>query len=144
MALAGKTIDPDTPFDERIAAAIRARLEDGNLPCASACELAESLGVPPIEIGRTADRLQIHLDRCQLGLFRFPGHGKGWERAGVAALPLPAGLEEALGAAGNERGEISCDRLCEEARRFGVPRIQAGWLADRLGLKIRECPLGAF
>lgn len=144
MALAGKTIDPDTPFEERLAAAIRARLEGGNLPCAAALELAESLGVPPIEIGRMADRLQIHLDRCQLGLFRFPGHSKGWDQAGVAALALPDGLDEALRGAGNERGEISCDRLFQEARRFGAPRIQAGWLADRLGLKIRECPLGAF
>lgn len=144
MALAGKKVDPDAPLDERIAAAIRARLEAGNLPCAAALELAESLGVPPIEIGQTADRLRVHLDRCQLGLFRFPGRGKGWEQAGVAALPLPDGLEKALQDASNQRGEISCDRLCQEARRFGAPRIQAGWLADRLGLKIRDCPLGAF
>lgn len=144
MALEGKPIDPGIPVDERIEAAIRSRLEEGNLPCAAACELAEALGVPPAAVGLAADRLRIHLARCQLGLFRYPERGKGWEGADVAGLPVPDGLEEALAAAGHERGEISCERLWQEARRFGVTRLQVGWLADRLGLKIRDCPLGAF
>jgi hypothetical protein len=144
MALEGKQVDPDVPVDDRIAAAIRSRLEEGNLPCAAAFELAEALGVPPAAVGLAADRLRIHLARCQLGLFRYPERGKGWERASVDALPAPDGLEAALAAAGHERGEISCDQLWQEARRFGAPRLQVGWLADRLGLKIRDCPLGAF
>jgi hypothetical protein len=144
MALEDKNIDPDAPVDERVAAGIRSRLEDGRLPCAAACDAAEALGVPMAEVGRTADELQIRLTACQLGLFGYPGRAKGWDAAGVAEWAVPDGLEDALRAARNERDEISCGRLWEEAERFGVPRIQIGWLADRLGLTIRDCHFGAF
>ena len=144
MALGEKTIDPDTPVDERIADAIRARLEDGRLPCGAAHAAAEALGVAPIEVGRTTDQLRIRLTSCRLGLFGYPGHAKGWKAAGVDSQPVPEGLEGALLAARNERDEVSCERLWREAERFSVPWIQVGYVADRLGLKIRECRLGAF
>ena len=144
MALDDKTIDPDARVDERIAEAILARLVDGRLPCDAAREVAEGLGVAPIEIGRTADQLRIRLTRCQLGLFGYPGHAKGWESAGVARRAVPEGLEEALLAARDERGEMSCERLWREAARFSVERLHVSYVADRLGIKIRECRLGAF
>ncbi len=144
MALTDKHVDATVPIDERVAAAIRCRLEDGRLPCAAAAVAAVELGVPPLEVGRTADRLPVHLTACQLGLFGYPGHAKGWAAAGVASLPVPAGLSDSLRAAQNERGEIGCARLWEEAERFAAPRLQVGWLADQLGLRIRDCQLGAF
>lgn len=144
MALEDKKVDTDAPVDESIAAAIGSCLADGRLPCAAACEAADALGVAPIAIGRTADRLQIRLTACQLGLFGYPGHAKGWEQAGVSGLPVPDGLEAALRSARSERGEISCSRLWQVAQHFSVPRIQVGWLADRLGITVRDCHLGAF
>jgi hypothetical protein len=144
MALGSKTIDPDAAVDERIADAIRSRLEDGRLPCTAARAVADMLGVAPSEVGRTADQLRIHLTRCQLGLYGHPGHAKGWEAAGVAARPIPDGLEDTLLAARNERGEIGCERLWREAERFSVEPIQVAYVADRLGITIRECLLGAF
>lgn len=133
----------DAVLDERIANAIRARLEEGRLACAAGLEAAEALGVAPSEIGRTADQLRIRLTRCELGLFGHPGGVKGWESGEVAALPDPEGLGEALLAARNERGEIDCERVWREAERFRVPRLQVAGVADRLGLRIRGCLLGA-
>jgi len=144
MALDDKTIPTDLVADQRVAAAIRAGLQDDLLSCAAAFAAADQLRVAPIEVGRTADALRIRLTRCQLGLFGFPGHAKGWEAAGVAGLPVPAGLEDALRAARDEQGQISCSGLWAEADRFGVSRIQAGFVADRLGIPIRHCQLGAF
>jgi len=144
MALDDKKIDPDAAVDGRIADAVRARLEEGRLPCEAAHAAADALGVEPIEVGRTADQLRIRLTACQLGLYGFPGHAKGWEAVDVASRPVPDGLEGALLAARNERGEISCDRLWRQAERFSVPLIHVGYLADRLGIKIRSCQLGAF
>jgi hypothetical protein len=144
VALEDKKIDSSAPVDERIEVAIRSRLENGRLSCAAACEAAAALALAPIEVGRTADRLQVRLDRCELGLFGYPQRAKGWEVAGFATLPVPEGLEDALRDAGAGRGEVTCERLSQEARRFSAPLLQVGWLADRLGLKIRDCPLGAF
>jgi hypothetical protein len=144
VALEDKRVEADVPLDERVAAEITSRLEDGRLACAAACEAAAELGVPPIEVGRAADRMQVRLTACQLGLFGYPGHAKAWEATGAADTAPPDGLAEALLAARTDGGEISCARLWQEAQRFSATRIQAGWLADRLGIKVRDCHLGTF
>jgi hypothetical protein len=144
VALEDKPVEADVPLDGRVAAAVTSRLEGGRLACAAACEAAIELGVPPLEVGRTADRMQVRLTACQLGLFGYPGHAKAWEAAGAADPAPPDGLTEALLVARSDRGEISCARLWCEAERFSVPRVQAGWLADRLGIKVRDCHLGTF
>jgi len=144
MALEDKKLAPDLKADERVAAAIGERLEDGLLPCSAAMAVAEELACPPIVVGQTSDVLAIHLTRCQLGLFGYPGHAKGWEAAGVAELPVPAGLEQALGEGRDEQGDIGCQELWHLAERFGVSRIHVGYLADRLAIPIRRCKLGAF
>jgi len=144
MALEDKKLPPGLEADERVAAAISPRLEDGLLPCSVALAVAEEIACPPIMVGQTADVLAIRLTSCQLGLFGYPGHTKGWEAAGIAELPVPAGLEQALGEGRKERGDIGCLELWRLAERFSVSRIHVGYLADRLGIRIRRCQLGAF
>jgi hypothetical protein len=144
VALEDKRIEADVRLDEPVAAAIASRLGDGRLACAAACELAAALSVTPIEVGKTADRMQVRLTACQLGLFGYPGHAKAWEAAGWADPAPPDGLANALLAAGGDRGEMSCARLWHEAERFSATRVAAGWLADRLGIKVRDCHLGTF
>jgi hypothetical protein len=144
MALDDKPLNPDAVIDETIAAAIGGRLEGGLLSCEAACVLATELGCEPIEVGATADALRIPLTACQIGLFGYPGHAKGWEAAGVVALPVPAGLEPTLLAARNDRGELTCLAVWGAAEHAGCSRTQAGYVAERLGIKIRNCQLGAF
>lgn len=144
MALDDKKLAPGLEADECVAAAIGERLEDGLLPCSAAVALAEELACPPIVVGQTSDVLAIRLTRCQLGLFGYPGHSKGWEAAGVAELPVPAGIGQALGEGRDEQGDIGCQELWGLAESFGVSRIHVGYLADRLGIRIRRCKLGAF
>jgi len=144
MALEDKKLPPELKADERVASAIRPRLADGLLSCPAAFAVAEELACPPIAVGQTADALGIRLTLCQLGLFGYPGHAKGWQAAGVAELPVPAGLEQALREERDEGGSIGCLELWRLAERHGVSRIHVGYLADRLGIKIRPCQLGAF
>jgi len=144
MALDDKKIPSTRKADETITFEMKRRLKDGLLSCAAAFAAAEALGVSPAEVGRTADVLQIRLSLCQLGLFGFPGHAKGWDQAKAAEKPVPAGLEEGLRSAHGGKGELSCLAIWRIAERFGVSRIQAGYIADKLGLRIRPCQLGAF
>ena len=144
MALTDKKAVPEAEADQTIATHIRARLEGGRLPCAAACALAAELDRPTAEVGRTADALRVPLTACQLGLFGYPGHAKGWEQAGVAAQPAPPGLEEQLRASVDEQGALTCLSVWRAAQDTGCSRIHAGAVADRLGLKIRDCQLGAL
>ncbi len=144
MALDDKKIPPRRKGDEAIAFEVRRRLKDGLLSCAAGFAVAEALGISPAVVGRTADALNIRLTFCQLGLFGFPGHAKGWDQAKAADKPVPAGLEDALRSAHGSKGEVSCLAIWKAAERFGVLRMQVGYLADKLGLRIRPCQLGAF
>lgn len=144
MALDDKKLPAGLEADARVAAAIGERLEDGLLSCSAAIAVAEELACPPIVVGQTSDVLAIRLTRCQLGLFGYPGHAKGWEAAGVAELAVKTGLEQALGEGRDEQGDIGCQELWRLAEEFGVSRIHVGYLTDRLGIRIRHCKLGAF
>jgi hypothetical protein len=141
MALEDKRIDVEGPLDPRVSAAITARLEGGRLPCAAAWDAAGELGVQPLAVGRAADRMQVRLTACQLGLFGPARHTGA--QAATDVVVSDAFTEALLGARG-EHNEISCARLWHEAERFGVPRLAAGALADRLGIKVRDCNLGTF
>jgi len=144
MALKNKKIPTDFIVNETLAEAVRGRTHKNKLTCASAFEIAKTRGAEPLLVGKTADVLQIELDLCQLGLFGYPGHSKGWESARVAELAVPTGLEEAIRSARDSKGELACLAAWEVAARFEIPRIQVGYLADKLGIGIRHCQLGAF
>ncbi len=129
--------------DERVVEAIRAGLVEGKLPCAQAFAIANRMGIPPLEVGRTADVLEVHLNRCQLGLFGYP-HKQGWVGTTLPARPLPDGLEAAIRAASGNEGRLTCAQAWEIAARFHVPKMQVGYVADRMGVRVVQCQLGAF
>ena len=144
MALEDKKLPADASAEEAVEAAIRVRLEEGRLSCPAAIDAAAELNLPASEVGQAADALRVRLTRCQLGLFGYPGHAKGWAAGGVTTLSVPAGFEDALRSACDGEGRLGCAALWREADRFGVPRLQAGFVADRLGIPIHHCQLGAF
>jgi hypothetical protein len=144
MSFHDKSKSAGGPVDFRLAAEIKARLKNGELPCAAAMDAAEARGADPLDVGRAADALGIRLTACQLGLFGFPGRAKGSTGKEAAEDDLPPGFEEAVRDAGTAQGNITCVDLWVLAGRFSMPRLQAGRAADRLGLKVRECQIGAF
>jgi hypothetical protein len=133
------------PVDARLAAEIKARIMKAGLPCSAAMDAAEARGADPLDVGRAADALGIRVTACQLGLFGFPGRSKGRRQIENSAAGLVSpGFEEAVREAGTADGNITCLDLWVLAVRFSMPRIEAGRAADRLGLKVRNCQLGAF
>lgn len=53
----------------RVLEAVRQKAEEGRIPCAVALKLAEELGVPPLEVGKAANALNIKIVKCSLGCF---------------------------------------------------------------------------
>ncbi len=143
MALKDKQPPPDITPDAAIAAAIRDALTEEKLACADAFAVARALGVEPLAVGQTADLMEVRLARCQLGLFGYPGK-HGWQAAGVETLDTPVGLEGAIGTACQPDGYLACAQAWRLAGDFGISRMQIGWVAERLGVKIAICQLGAF
>jgi len=55
--------------DEKVLEAVKAKAVEGRLYCAVALKLAEELKVPPKEIGKAANVLDIKIAKCSLGCF---------------------------------------------------------------------------
>ena len=144
MALKDKRIAPGAKPDARLAAEIRGRVLGGTLSCAEAFAVAEGTGAAPLDVGSTADVLKVKLSHCQLGLFGYPRRGKGWDRRGGGLGQAPDGLEAAIKRRAGREGRVTCADLWEMAELYGIPRILAGDAADRIGVRVVECQLGAF
>ncbi len=143
MALKDKVIPADFVVNEAIAAAIRRHLQDATLPCVTAFAVAAELGLPPLLIGQTADALGVHLSHCQLGLFGYPGHKKGWDVSNVTALSVPDELADAIRQA-LQNDIFTCPAAWELAARFGIPKMLVSYVADQMGLRLAGCQLGVF
>jgi hypothetical protein len=144
MAFSKKRVNSERTVEENLSRAIRRWVSDGTLTCAAAFEVAEELKVPRLVVGQGADVLRIPLSRCQLGLFGYPGESKIWETGSYTEPVIPPHLVEAIQGTRDRSGRISCEALMAIADRFGVLRAVAGRAADRAGVRIKPCQLGAF
>ena len=143
MALEDKTPPEGLDLDPTLVDAIRARQVEGQLYCAQAFRVVETMDVTPEEVGEAADVLGVRLSRCQLGLFGYPGK-QGWHAASMEERPVPDGLISAVRDAVDASGRLACIRAWEVAEVFEVPRMLVGYVADQLGIHIAPCQLGAF
>lgn len=64
-----KPIEPMDTVPEEIKEAIERSLENGRLPCKSAWEIAEKLGIAKLAVGSACETLNVKLGPCQLGAF---------------------------------------------------------------------------
>jgi hypothetical protein len=133
----------DETLNRTIVEQLRARSHENRLSCASAFDIAASLSIPASEIGRTANATGVRLSRCQLGFFGYPNK-QAWDLVNLEILPVPDGLIAAMQAAQDKTDTVSCAKLWQLAATYRVPRLQVGYLADRLGVHVTPCQLGAF
>lgn len=130
--------EPGVKPDERIAGEIGKKSASGKLACAEAEGIAAALSVSLGEVGRTLDLLELRIDRCQLGLFGYPG-GKDLEAAAEVAPELEAAIRSAL-----TDGRLPCKRAWEIARERKIARMALSSACETLGIRIKPCQLGAF
>ena len=120
---------------------IETRSIEGRLPCAAAFDIAASLDVSPKAVREEADRSDVRISHCQLGLFGFDAFGE--KRLVRTLKQVPEGLADALRSACTEE-RLSCAAAWRIAETFGLPRYVVGCAAETLGLNIRPCQLGCF
>lgn len=137
-----QTAENFTPKPE-VMKAIEERLVDGKMACASAFAIAQAYEVQPAEVGWTANVMEIRLTRCQLGLFGYPQR-QGWHNSNVPDLPVPPGMPEAIESACKDNNTLSCSMAWQIAAQFETSRMLVGYIADKLGVKITSCQIGAF
>jgi len=124
---------------EQIEKALQAAAEDGDLSCAAAFEVAAAFDLPAGEVGELADRLGLHLCRCQLGLFGYPPRKK----IVIPLEPVNEDLAEAI-RAGLENDRLPCRTAWAIADRLAIARMQVSAACETLEIKIKPCQLGAF
>jgi hypothetical protein len=128
---------------EEIKAKIRSSLVNGQLPCTVAHVIAYELGVKPLQVGQTADEMEVALSLCQLGCFGYGPKAEGKSKILRPATKKDEKLMQRLRSTVVE-GSIPCIRLWQIAAEFGLERLAVSNAAEALGLKIRPCQLGSF
>lgn len=125
--------------DPMIEAELLKKAVNGRLPCAVAFDIIARISVSPTQVGITADLLNIKLSKCQLGLFGYQPENK------VIRADKASGdaLKQAIGEAQLE-GHLACEAAWAIAARLRVGKIAVGNACEALGVRVRNCQLGAF
>jgi ribosomal protein S26 len=113
--------------------------KNNELSCVTAFEIAEKMNVPAQDIGEAADGLKIRLVKCQLGLFGYKPDKKTVKPLETVSSELKSSIINSL-----ESGKLSCIKAWEIASQLKIQRFSVSCACEALGIKIKECQLGAF
>ena len=126
-------------MDEKVVAAVRGRAKDHELSCVGAFRVAEELGATPVAVGEATDGLGVRLVHCQLGLFGYGERKSVVEPAEDVSPELERAIQEGL-----ILGRLPCAVAWAIAVRFGMPKLHVANAAEKLGIHVGQCQLGAF
>lgn len=128
-----------TPCDPAIAAALKEAAADGRITCVAAHGVAETLKVPPSEVGKAADLLEFRVIDCQMGLFGYSPEKRLVKPAERVSDELRERVQKAVA-----DGRITCAACWKIARELGMEKMAVSSACERLGLKVKNCQIGAF
>jgi len=119
---------------------IMGHVENGEISCAGAMQIAAELGEPRWTVGRMLDRLGIHLGKCQLGLFGCVHPENRIVQAASAVSPeFEAEIRKAL------QGEsLPCEMAWRIAEGRKIPPMDLSAACECLQIRIKPCQFGAF
>jgi hypothetical protein len=130
---------PDRKVNDEVAGAVKARVQDGELPCAVAFSIAEETKVSPEEVGFTLDMLGVRVVKCQLGLYGY----KPGKRIVQPAEKVSPDLEKAIRAS-LTNGRLPCAAAWQLAKHFGIRKMEVSSACEALRIKVSACQLGSF
>lgn len=128
--------------DPVLATALDGAAADKKITCADAERVAGKLELPLGEVGVALDARDLHIVKCQLGLFGFgtsAPHGGVVRPAQDVAPDLEAAVRGAL-----VDGRLPCAAAWAIAEKSGLGRIEVAEVCEALRIKIKPCQLGAF
>ncbi len=128
---------------EEIKAKINSSLVNGQLPCTLAHVIAYELDVKPLQVGQTANEMEVAVSLCQLGCFGYGPKAEGKSKILRPTTREDGKLVERLRSTAVE-GKIPCLKLWQIAAEFDLERLAVSNTAEALGLKIGPCQLGCF
>jgi hypothetical protein len=128
-----------TPPDPVIAQALRDVAREGKVTCSAAHRVAQILRVPAAEVGKTADLLEFRVIECQMGLFGYSPEKRIVKPMENVSGDLLARVEAAAPA-----GKITCATCWKIARDLGLGKMEVSAACEGLGLKVKDCQIGAF
>ncbi len=124
--------------DPEISKEIYENTQNDELPCAVAFQINKITGKTPLEIGKTADLLNIRIVKCQLGLFGYP-EKKVVKPKTVENENMKKQIEDSL-----KNGKLGCADAWTIADNFDVARMHVSAYCETMEIKIDRCQLGAF
>ena len=119
------------------------RLEDGQMPCTVAHELAHEFGLELLAVGQAANEANVRISHCQLGLFGYGPKSEGKHKIVHAMDDVPERLAARLRAAAGEEG-ITCLAIWQIADELGYLYLEASSAVEAMGLRVSHCQLGCF
>ncbi len=131
--------DPGYKPDPVLIQAIEANRRHAMLPCAVAFKIAQTVQVPPLEVGKAADSQEIPLAKCQLGLFGYLPEKKIVKAETEASPALLDALKAAL-----ENDRLPCAAVWRIADQFKMTKMKVSAVCEGHDIKIKPCQLGAF
>ena len=130
-----KDFEPDPSIMERI----RQNTKSEALPCAVAFEIAESFGVAPLHVGRTADSMNVSLSKCQLGLFGYKPNKKIVKQQPAEKVSITDAIRDGL-----VENRLPCVTAWNIAADFNISKLSVANACEAMGVKVKPCQLGAF
>jgi hypothetical protein len=125
--------------DDSLQQDIMQKVQNNNIACPGAEEIAQRTGVALGEIGIALDILNINITECQLGLFGYSPQKKIVQPAKEIAPDLKQAINNALNG-----GRLPCAAAWAIAKQLNLPRMKVSAACEALQIKIKPCQLGAF
>jgi len=130
---------PDEKPDTSIKNEILKQTKNEQIPCAVAFEIAKTLQISPEKVGKTADLMNFKLTKCQLGLFGYKSPKKIVKSQDSIKADVKDAVSDAL-----VQGRLSCKSAWDIASRLHVSKMTVSGTCEAMGIKIKDCQLGAF
>jgi len=131
-------------MSQEIIDTVEEYVEDGMLACDDAHQVAEKLGISPLQVGDAVNQdSRFRFSRCQLGLFGYGPKPQGLHKVVLKATHIPEDIGAAIDAQ-TVSGRISCQAVWDLAKEFHYPRLAMANMIETKGLQVTPCQLGCF